>query len=274
LTATNALGTNSITRSSYLTVYVPQPGTYVPMSPTRLLDTRSGNGLSGPFKTNTPRPFQVGGRGGVPANAVAVTGNLTVTNQSGPGWVFLGPSDVSIVLSSTVNFPYGDSRGNAVTVALSPTGTLSATLASASQTDLVFDVTGYFLPGGSGATYVPLSPTRLLDSREGTGLSGPFMTNTPRTFQVSGRGGVPANAVAVTGNLTVTGQSGPGWVFLGPDPVTTTTSSTVNFPYGDSRGNAVTVALSSTGTLSATLASASQAHLVFDVTGYFVVLGP
>ncbi|HEY5434245.1 MAG TPA: hypothetical protein VIK13_03360, partial [Candidatus Limnocylindrales bacterium] len=52
-------------------------------------------------------------------------------------------------------------------------------------------------PGGSTVdttrphtTYVPLAPARLLDTRSGTGLSGPFKSGTARTFQVTGRGGV------------------------------------------------------------------------------------
>ena len=43
----------------------------------------------------------------------------------------------------------------------------------------------------AGATYVPLAPIRLLDTRTGNGVSGPFVIGTPRTFQVTGRGGVP-----------------------------------------------------------------------------------
>src|ERR1035437_4808580 len=56
------------------------------------------------------------------------------------------------------------------------------------------------------ATYVALTPTRLLDSRDGywIGLSGAFSSHVARTFGVAGRGGVPTNATAVTGNLTVT----------------------------------------------------------------------
>jgi hypothetical protein len=120
-----------------------------------------------------------------------------------------------------------------------------------------------------GATFVPLTPARLLDSRVGNGLAGPFFAGTPRTFQVSGRGGVPANATAVTGNLTATNSTQPGFVFLGPDPVANPTSSTLNFPLGDTRANGVTVALSPTGSLSATYGYAGTTDLVFDVTGYF-----
>ena len=51
------------------------------------------------------------------------------------------------------------------------------------------------------------------------GTAARLKANTPFTFTVAGRGGVPANATAVTGNLTVTDQTA-GWaVFLGPDPV-------------------------------------------------------
>ena len=125
-------------------------------------------------------------------------------------------------------------------------------------------------PTISGATYVPLTPARLLDSRVGNGLSGTFSAGVPRTFQVSGRGGVPGNAVAVTGNLTVTNQRTAGVVFLGPNPTPSPSSSTLNFPVGDDRANGVTLALSPTGSLSATyLAAWGTTHLVFDVTGYF-----
>jgi hypothetical protein len=122
----------------------------------------------------------------------------------------------------------------------------------------------------AGATFVPLTPARLLDSRFGNGLSGKFNAGVPRTFQVTGRGGVPANATAVTGNLTATNQTQAGFVFLGPDPVASPTSSTLNFPLGDTRANGVTVALSLTGSLSATFGYGGSTDLIFDVTGYFV----
>ena len=124
----------------------------------------------------------------------------------------------------------------------------------------------------SGATYVPLIPARLLDTRFGTGLSGPFQSGVPRTFQVTGLGGVPADATAVTGNLTVTAATAGYAVFLGPNPTASPTTSTINFVAGDNVANGVTVALGAGGTLSATYLSSpgNTTALVFDVTGYFV----
>jgi len=251
--------------------------TYTALPPTRLLDTRFGTGLTGTFNSHVARTFPVAGHGGVPANAVAVTGNLTVTAQSQPGYLFMGPDPTNNPTSSTLNFPKADDRANAVTVALnSVDGSLAVTYVAASlsaHTQVVFDVTGYFEPDALGASFVALPPTRLLDTRFGTGLSGTFDSHVARHFAVAGFGGVPANAVAVTGNLTVTGQSLPGYLFMGPDPINNPTSSTLNFPKADDRANAVTVKLNSVdGSLAVTYVAASlSAHtqVIFDVTGYF-----
>jgi hypothetical protein len=249
--------------------------TYFPLTPARILDTRNGNGLSGPLSSHAARTFQVTGRGGVPSNATAVTGNLTVTAQTSGGYVYLGPDPVSSPASSTLNFPVGDDRANGVTVALGDGGILGITYVSPSAgttAHAIFDVTGYFVPDTSGSTFVPLNPTRILDTRSGNGLSGPFNSHAARTFGVANRGGVPSSAIAVTGNLTVTGQTSSGYLFLGPAATNDPTNSTLNFPQGDDRANGVTVALGG-GNLSVTFVAPAPgpiAHVIFDVTGYFV----
>jgi hypothetical protein len=249
--------------------------TYHAITPTRVLDTRNGTGgLAGPFTNHLARTFQVtGGSSGVPSNATAVTGNLTVTGQTSSGYLYLGPVANNNPTSSTLNFPVGDDRANAVTVALGAGGTLSITFVAPSNGPTaqgILDVTGYFTPDSSGATYHAITPTRALDTRNSTGgLSGPFTNHVARTFTV---GGVPAGATAVTGNLTVTGQTSGGYLYIGPVATNNPTSSTLNFPVGDDRANAVTVALGAGGTLSITFVAPSNgptAQAIFDVTGYF-----
>jgi hypothetical protein len=162
-----------------------------------------------------------------------------------------------------------------VTVALGAGGTLSVTFvasAGAATAHVIFDVTGFFTPNTSGARYVPLTPARILDTRNGTGLIGPSGSHAARTFGVGGTGGVLSGAFAVTGNLTVTGQTSNGYLFLGPVAMNDPTSSTLNFPVGDDRANGVTVALGAGGTLSVTFVAPAPgpiAHVIFDVTGYF-----
>jgi hypothetical protein len=220
-----------------------------------------------------PRTVQVAGRGGIPADAVAVTGNLTVTGQTAAGYVSLTPTATATPATSTLNFPAGDNRANNVTIRLGPGGSLAAVYRApaGAATQLLLDVTGYFTTAADGLAYRSLGPVRVLDTRVGTGLSGAFATNVPRTVQVAGRAGIPASALAITGNLTVTGQTRAGYVSLTPAPTTTPATSTINFPAGDNRANGVVVPLGPGGTLAAVYKAGASGttHLILDVTGYF-----
>lgn len=273
LTASNAAGSSIKTRVNLITVTAPPVG-YFPITPVRVLDTREANGLTGKFVANVSRTWQITGRFGIPANAIAVTGNLTVANQSRAGFISIGPTAAKLGTTSSLNFPVGDIRANGVTLALDLSGRLSAVYkaTAGATTNLIFDVTGYFLQTNSGgATYHEVNPVRLLDTREpDNGLAGTFVGGVPRTWQITGREGIPSTATAITGNLTVVNQTKAGYVALGPVATNTPTTSTINFPVGDVRANGVTVKLSPTGTLSAVyMPPGGTTHLVLDVTGYF-----
>jgi outer membrane protein assembly factor BamB len=258
--------------------------TFHAFDPARVLDTRDGTGGSNaPLSPQVARTFQVTGNGGVPANATAVTGNLTVTEQSRNGFLYIGPVPADNPTSSTLNFPVRDDRANSVTVALgdgthATLGSLSVTYATTGPgtAHAIFDVTGYFTPDATGSSFHPLSPVRILDTRNGTGgISGAIGSHVAHTFQVVG-GFVPSSATAVTGNLTVTGQTSGGYLFIGPNPMDNPTSSTLNFPSGDNRANGVGVALGDgtpapLGSLSVTYVGIApgSAQAIFDVGGYF-----
>jgi hypothetical protein len=241
----------------------------------RLLDTRVGTGLSGPFLSSVPRTFRVAGVAGgvIPGDAVAITGNVTVVGQTAAGYVSLTPDPTSTPFSSTINVPRGDVRANNFTIPLNRAGDLAAVYKATggASTHLVIDVTGYFVSGGSGATYQPVTPARILDSRVGNGLSGKFTSSAPRTLQVAGRGGVPAAAIAVTGNLTVTNHTRDGYVSMTSEPTSEPTTSTLNFPAGDNRANGVSMPLRDGKVSLVYMAgAAATADLIFDVTGYYV----
>ena len=274
--------------------------TYTAIAPSRVLDTRptggghTNIGLTGVFGAGTVRTFKVGGAtyvGGygdwaAPWNAVAVTGNVTIVNETAAGLVALGPTMAATGEVTTINFVKGDIRANNVTVGLAPGGTISAVYRSSTAgatTQLIFDVTGYFLPSTTGATYHAVAPGRVLDTRATTGshtnigLKGKFANRVVRTFGVAGVKAlgwssalVPSSATAVTGNLTVTAASSVGYVALGPTMTSTPSTSTINVAKGANCANGVTVALRG-GKLQAVWAgtTGSSADVIFDVTGYF-----
>ena len=260
--------------------------TYHPLAPARILDSRINLGIKGVFKNRVPRGFTVAGHGGVPAKgAIAVTGILTVTGQTGGGYVTLGALVTGVPSFSTINFPKGDNRANNVTVALNPVGQLGAVFVGGGSTNLLFDVTGYFTADNTGATYKPITPARLVDTRKALGISTRLATGVSRTFQVTGVAvpagvglpaatAVPVGALAVTGNLALVAPSSGGWAQIAPDPINPTKvcCSTVNAPAGDIRANGVTVKLNSKGQLSVIWvgAKASTTNVVFDITGYYV----
>ena len=271
--ATDQFGNTMSPESGSFLVWDGSGTRYQAVGPVRLLDSRVAVGLSGAFATGRPRTFQVAGRGGVPLNAVAVTGNLTVVGQTSAGYVGLTPVATSLPTTSVINAPRGDVRANGVTVALSADGTLSAVFrgTSGSSANLVFDVTGFFAPS-SGATYVPVDPVRLLDSRSGNGLTGRFSSGTARTVKIAGRGGIPTGVVAVTGNVTVTHQTSAGWLAVTPTANNAPSTSTLNFPAGDNRANNFTVRVASDGSISAVFRGlpGASADVIIDITGYFV----
>jgi spore germination protein YaaH len=249
-------------------------GTYYPLPPVRVLDTRKGVGLSGAFAAGKTRSIAFAGVHGVPSNAIAVTGNLTVTQATAAGWVRFGSSTAGT--NSTIDFKAGDNRANGVTLGLAADGSLSGlyhTSSGKGSVHLIFDLTGYFVRDPNGSTFVPVTPTRIVDTRVKKGISAPLTSNRVATFSVAGLAGVPANAIAVAGNATVTGQTGAGYVTVAPKLASGVppTSSTLNFPLGDNRANNVVVQLSG-GHLQVEYVGKSKtsAQFIFDVTGYFI----
>jgi hypothetical protein len=250
--------------------------TYNVLTPVRVLDTRSNTGLSGRFQANVNRTFQVAGVLGIPATAKAITGNLTVANQTTRGYVTLATDPpAGTPTTSTLNFPVGDARANGVTVKLSSTGKLTAVYVATAgnTTHLILDVTGYYMNDLNGARFIALTPGRRMDTRGPApreGLAGAFTANVSRTLVIEPYQGVPANATAITGNLTVVGQSRAGYVSMTQIATNSPATSTINFPLGDIRANGVTGPLSGAGSVGLVYkTSGGLTHLILDVTGYF-----
>ncbi|HEX7473356.1 MAG TPA: hypothetical protein VF323_09755, partial [Candidatus Limnocylindrales bacterium] len=250
--------------------------TYTPITPVRVLNTLAGLGLTGKFVAGTPRTLTIAGLNGIPGGATAITGNVAVVAPTKAGFASVTKDPTATPSTSTINFPAASTRANGVFAPLNASGELSIYYGAApgSTVDVVLDVTGYFMPGLGGLKFVPLNPSRIMDTRSTavlSGLSGKLTSGTPRTLDVDGHWGVPVGAAAVTGNLTVVVPGGGGFLSATPDPDPAPSTSTLNFPTGDTMGNGICGPLSVSGNMSFTYKSTpgKTTDLVLDLSGYF-----
>ena len=122
-------------------------GLYYTVAPCRLADTRSAAGHYGGPALNgqSTRTFVVAGRCGVPADAKALSFNITVTEGTAAGDLRIYPAGLTPPLVSAVNYAAGQTRANNGVVVLGPAGdfvVLSDQAAGAVH--VIIDVNGYF----------------------------------------------------------------------------------------------------------------------------------
>ena len=190
------------------------------LDPSRLLDTRVGNGAAQAPAASGTVGLQVTGRGGVPSGVAAVVVNVTVT--AGPsGRVHHGlPVRDTQPTASNLNYTAGQTIPNLVTVKVGSDGKIDLNNNSAGSVHLIADVAGYYLAGTPTVpgAFVSLAPARVLDTRVGNGApNAAVAAHGTVDLQVTGRGGVPAEGVAaVVVNVTVTGPSKGGYITVYP----------------------------------------------------------
>lgn len=238
--------------------WVPGGGDVRPVVPCRLLDTRDAHGPVGPGATVE---VEVLGRGGVPADGVvAVVANLTATGATATTFVTAWPSGSPRPWASNLNPTPGAVTPNLVVVPIGRDGRISLANAAGSV-HLVLDVLAW-VPTGAGLH--PLSPTRLLDTRDGVGA---VRTGASLDLQATGRGGVPADGVgAVLLNLTITSPEAAGYVTAHPTGEARPWASNVNMVAGQTVPNLVLAGVGTGGRVR--LYASAGTHLVADVVGW------
>jgi hypothetical protein len=258
--------------------YTPATTRIEPLDPARLLDTRTSPGTmtvdgvglgGGPVPAGEFVEIRIAGRGGVPADASAVIANIATIGPAVKGFATSYPCTATPPNASSLNYSAGINIANATLIKLSPTG--DACFFSSATAHYAVDVVAA-VPADSDVD--PLDPARLLDTRTGPGIetidgvglgAGPVGAGTFVEVQVTGRGGVPADATSVVVNLAVVGPTGKGFATLYPCTSTPPNASSLNYSAGVNIANATLVKLSPTGT--ACVFSSSTAHFALDVVG-------
>lgn len=249
----------------------------LPLVPARLVESRSGPGFTtvdgeqqaiGKRVAGSTTTVDVGGRGGVPADAEAVVLNVTQADADAPGFFTVYPCDADRPNASSLNHVAGGAASSAVFVKLSAAGTACVyTLAGA---HLIVDVNSYVPAGGSIESVVP---ARLLETRSGfDSVDGDFEgigrvaagSVTPLT--VTGRGGVDDDAEAVLVNVTIVAPSAPTFVTIFPCGSERPLASNLNALAGQVVNNLALAKVGSNGRIC--LFSLAESDLVVDVGGF------
>ena len=278
----NGSNVGSAVSSGPVRIEKPQAPTasyFVPLTPARLLDTRTGTGGNiTPLGQQVFTELDVTGVGGVPETGVsAVVMNVTVDGATAPSFLTAWPSGEARPGVSNLNYVAGQTVPNLVTVKVGANGRVNLFNATG-WVNVIADVVGYYTttPPTSGGRFTSLTPTRLLDTRTGEGRGGavgPVVAGQAIDVQVTGTGGVPASGVTgVALNVTVDQPTGSGYITSWPTGEARPTASTHNFTAGVTVANLVLAKVGAGGKVSL-FNSAGATHLVADVVGYFSASG-
>ncbi len=294
--------------SASVTHYASDGSTYHAVQPYRLVDTRPNSGQFGQGNTLTAGrtiTFQAAPSGiapnNVPDDATAVVLNITAVNPSSVGYLTAFAAGQTVPFISTVNFIAGQTVANQATVALGNLGDHdygNVTIYNfTGSTDVVVDVQGYYTPHGhhypgpfnplglgggyNAVTNVitgSISPTRVLDTRPGSGQQGagetlgPDSTLSfyPGTATFPGEhAAVPDDATAVVLNVTAATSTADSfltvWATGGSQPL----ASNLNFPAGKIVPNRVIVPINPDNQQVSIYNFAGNTDVVVDLDGYY-----
>jgi hypothetical protein len=272
----DSLGTSALTPGSGY-VYTSLAG-FVPITPFRILDTRSGTCIQcggGSLGPGVTRALQITGVTGlpsgpdpIPSTATAVALNVTAVNDNTFSLLTVYPSGTGRPLASNINFPAHTATANLVTVTLgqngpsdvnrevniyNPLGTL----------DVVADVEGYFEPDTASdptGEFHPITPVRVCDTRRIAKSTpcqahGALLSGQPLIVNVTGSGAdaIPGTNVAAA-VLNIAGVAGTAPTYLSVFPTSSNGTcaytgahpppfSTLNLAAGAVVANRVMVAL-------------------------------
>lgn len=230
---------------------------YQPLSPTRIMDTRSG----APFSAGSTRVQGVLGTG-VPSNATDVVLNITAVGPAGPGFINAWANGDVVPVASVLNFTNAPATAQLVTVPIGVSGSIS--VRASSSTHLLIDVFGYHSGGVTQKFTGYATSSRVYDSRNFSKLG----SNSSR--QVCNV--VPAGATSVAMNMTAVNATSATFLTVYAPGTGIPGVSNLNLVPGEARPNLV-IAQTSSGCVNV-YNSAGTVDFILDVQGYYSPTGP
>ncbi len=261
------------------------PAQFVSMTPCRLVDTRSGNPISGGTYATFALPQLAQSQGcGDLSSATVYSLNVTLVPSGGTPvrYLTIWPSGGGQPLVSTMNSFDGRVKANAAIV---PAGTNGGVNVYVTDTaNVIIDIDGYFAtPSQATLKFYPLTPCRVADTRSSSfppGLGAPHLNGgEARDFpMLNNTTCIPPGLNAAAYSLNLTALAYPllgdrlGYLEVWPtgdepqNPV-----STLNNPTGTNVANAAIVPVGSNGEI--TVFPSDDTDLLIDINGYFAASG-
>ena len=239
---------------------------FTAVTPTRLLDTRSGVAGATRLAANAIVRVTIGTRGGVPTDAVAAALNVVAVSPSAPGFLTVFPCTSTVPDVSVLNFGSGQTVANSTIATLDAVGDVCISASAAA--DVIVDVTGWLGPTGSSRLQ-QIGPVRAVDTRVGVGGARRLAAGSTTVFDLGGH--VPAATAAVAVNLTAVEPAQAGYVTAFPCDGGRPDTSSVNFAQGETRPDNAVVAISQGRYLC--VYADTGTDLLLDVTGAMNPMG-
>ncbi len=247
------------------------PMQYVPVTPCRVVDTRN-TGLPIQGGTFQSFPIQDSGSGqhcGIPSSAAAYSLNVAVVPQGPLGYLTVWPAGGPQPVVATLNSLDGRVKSNAAIVGAGIGGAGSISVFASNTTDLVLDIDGYFTsPGNSALAFYPITPCRVLDTRNG----GQYLVGGQTyTYQVGGVCSLAMGATAYSLNFTAVPHQPLGYLTAWPTGQQRPVAATLNAPTGTVTANASLIEAGDGGQIN--VYTSNDTDLVIDANGYFAPAG-
>jgi hypothetical protein len=244
--------------------FVPLTGSHV------LLDTRTGTGATkGTRAAGSVTAFTVPGVAGVPSTGVtAVLVSLLAITSAGTYLMAYPDGSPRPNPGSMVNAQAGQTMANMAVIPIGANGKVDVYTLAAS--DIVVEAEGYFTTttGTTGGGFEPVTMTRLVDTRAGTGgvAKAKIPANGSITATIATGSPIPSTAGSAMLDVTVIGTS-TGYVGVYPGG-TTAGNSAVDYTNGVTSSTAVTQ-LGSGGKVTIANHGATAVDVILDAEGYF-----
>jgi LPXTG-site transpeptidase (sortase) family protein len=242
-------------------------GRFVAVGPDRAYDSRT---VGPPLPAGATVHVPLGGRIG--PNATAVVLNVTVDHATADGFWTVWATGSPQPPTSNLNLVQGGTVPNQVIVPVGTGG--SVDIFTQSGGNVIVDVDGWFTgpsdPQSTDGLFVPITPTRFLDTRTVSNPLGDAVRLWPDwtvEMAVIGRSGIPYTVSALVMNTTIVNSRGPGFTTVypagQPRPLASSLNSTVRAQLIANH------TVSPVGVRGVAFYSQTGSHFVVDVTGWY-----